>query len=89
MDMSFTRLGYMSSTSGVLCETETAYLSRIPLFHPQFFLGRTVMYMFLLFYDMCFFFRLSSSVWRNLPVSLHCLFLIALQFSLPFIYHDN
>ena len=56
-------------------------------------LVRSVMLMFLVFYDMCVFYFFFSFVFvlmcPMLPVSLHFLFVIALWFSLPFIYHDN
>jgi hypothetical protein len=39
MDMSFTGLDYMGSTSGVLCEEGTAYLSRVAWFIQSVFFG--------------------------------------------------
>jgi len=82
MDMYFTRLDYMSSTSGVLCEAATTYLSRVPWFHPQFFFVRSVMFMFLVFYDMCLFFSLVFVImYPMLSVSLHLSILDCSSFS--------
>jgi hypothetical protein len=53
----------MSSTSGVLCEAETANLSRVPWFHPQFFCEIREVHVFsVLWYVFLFFACIRSYV---------------------------